>query len=181
MSLKLPWLATPLLLVCVHPTEAQQPKKVYRIGYLSPVAAATDSRRTEGLRLALREFGYIEGQNIAIEYRYSEGKVDRAPQLAADLVRLKVDVIVVAAGDRWIQAAKNASKTIPIVMMGLGRDPIEAGLIENLSHPGGNVTGITNLTTDLGAKRLELFKEAVPKLSVSQFYMIRPLRALQVR
>ena len=153
-----------LLVALCGPVEGQQATKVHRIGYLSAQDPATESARSEEIRLALREFGYIEGQNIAIEYRYSEGKVDRAPQLAADLVRLKVDVIVVAAGDRWIEAAKNASKTIPIVMMGLGRDPIEAGLIENLSHPGGNVTGITNLTTDLGAKRLELFKEAVPKL-----------------
>ena len=164
MSLKLAWLATPLLLVCVHPTEAQQPKKVYRIGYLSPVAAATDSRRTEGLRLALRELGYIEDQNIAIVYRYAEGKVDRFPELAAELVRLKVDIIV-AAGDRGIEAAKKATKTVPIVMVSSGIDPVEAGYIESLAHPGGNVTGSTNLGTELGGKRLELLKEAVPKLA----------------
>ena len=116
-------------------------------------------------RLALRELGYIEGQNIAIEYRYAEGKLDRAPELAAELVRLKVDIIVVAGGDTWIRAAKNATKTIPIVMVGAGVDPVEAGLVESLARPGGNVTGVTNLTRELGGKRLELFKEAVPKVA----------------
>ncbi len=152
------------LVGCGAIVEAQQPKKVPRLGYLSAIEPAGESTRSEAIRLALRELGYVEGQNIAIEYRYSEGKVDWAPQLAADLVRLKVDVIVIAAGDRWIQAAKNATKTIPIVMVGVGRDPVEAGLIESLSHPGGNVTGLTGLAAELGAKRLELFKEAVPKL-----------------
>ena len=145
--------------------EAQQPAKVYRIGYLSPVDPATDSARAEGIRLALREVGYIEGQNIASEYRYAEGKVDRAPELAAELVRLKVDIIVVASGDHWIRAAKNATRTIPIVMTGQGSDPVRAGHVESLARPGGNVTGLTNLTRELGGKRLELLKEAVPKLS----------------
>ena len=125
--------------------EAQQPKKVPRIGYLSSVDPASESTRSEAIRLALRELGYIEGQNIAIEYRYAEGKRDRAPELAAELVRLKVDIIVVAGGARWIQAAKNATKTIPIVMTGGGPDPVEAGFIASLARPGGNVTGITNL------------------------------------
>src|SRR5262244_4466414 len=107
--------------------EAQQPKKVPRIGYLSALDPATDSARAEGLRLALRELGYIEGQNIAIEYRFAGGKVDRASELAAELVRLKVDIIIVASGDQWIRAAKNATKTIPIVMMGQGTDPVKAG------------------------------------------------------
>ena len=100
--------------------EAQQPKKVPRIGYLSARDPASESTRSEAIRLALRELGYIEGQNIAIEYRYAEGKRDRLPELAAELVRLKVDIIVVAGGDRLIRAAKNATKTIPIVMMGAG-------------------------------------------------------------
>jgi putative tryptophan/tyrosine transport system substrate-binding protein len=145
--------------------EAQQPKKVSRIGYLSPSDAATESTRSEAIRLALRELGYIEGQNIATEYGYGEGKLDRYPELLAELVRLKVDIIVVVGGDRSIRAAKNATKTIPIVMTGGGSDPVEAGLIESLAHPGGNVTGVTNLTRELGGKRLELFKEAVPKLA----------------
>ena len=144
---------------------AQQPKKVSRLGYLSITDAATDSPRADGIRLALRELGYTEGQNIAIEYRYAEGKNDRLPELAADLVHLKVDIIVVAAGDTTIQAAKDATKTIPIVMTGQGRDPVRAGFVESFARPGGNVTGITALARELGGKRLELFKEAVPKLS----------------
>jgi putative ABC transport system substrate-binding protein len=154
-----------VLLVAAVIAEAQQPKKVPRIGYLSPVDPATDSPRAEGIRRALRELGYIEGQNIAIEYRYAEGKRDRLPELAADLVRLKVDIIIVASGDATIQAAKNATKTIPIVMAGTGSDPVRAGHVESLARPGGNVTGLTNLTRELGGKRLELLKEAVPKLS----------------
>jgi putative ABC transport system substrate-binding protein len=117
------------------------------------------------VRLALRELGYIEGQNIAIEYRYAEAKRDRYPELAAELVRLKVDIIVVAGGFIPIQAAKNATKTIPIVMAGVGGDPVKLGLVESLARPGGNVTGITTLVTDLGGKRLELLKESVPKLA----------------
>jgi len=114
--------------------------------------------------MALRELGYREGQNIAIEYRYSGGNRDRAPELVAELVRLKVDIIVVSAGDTWIEAVKNATKTIPIVMGGTGSDPVAAGFVESLARPGGNVTGLTNLTGELGGKRLELLKEAVPKV-----------------
>jgi ABC-type uncharacterized transport system substrate-binding protein len=154
-----------LFLTTASLARAQQPKKVPRIGYLSPVDPASDSVRAQGIRLALRERGYIEGQNIAIEYRYAEGRPEREPGLAAELVRLKVDIIVVAAGDVPIQAAKNATKTIPIVMTGQGSDPVRAGFVESLARPGGNVTGLTNLTRELGGKRLELLKEAVPKLS----------------
>src|SRR5215510_15152049 len=160
-----PILVAVILLTLAVVTEAQQPKIVPRIGYLSNADAATDSTRAGGIRLALRELGYIAGQNIAFEYRYAEGKVDRAPELAAELVRLKVDIIVVAAGDVTIQAAKNATKTIPIVMGGTGSDPVRAGHVESLARPGGNVTGLTRLNRELGGKRLELFKEAVPKLS----------------
>jgi len=145
--------------------EAQQATKVPRIGYLSSLDAARESTRSEAIRMALRELGYIEGQNIATEYRYLEGKRDRAPELAADLVRLKVDIIVVAAGLGTIQAAKNATKTIPIVMAGEGIDPVKAGLVESLARPSGNVTGLTYLQGELGGKRLELLKEAVPKLA----------------
>ena len=155
---------TVLFLAAVDLAAAQQPKKVPRIGYLSGQDPATESTRAEAVRLALRELGYIEGQNIAIEYRYAEGKLDRYPELAAELVRLRVDIILVAGGNPPIQAAKNATKIIPIVMMGGGSDPVEAGLVESLARPGGNVTGITNLGTELGGKRLELLKETVPKL-----------------
>jgi putative ABC transport system substrate-binding protein len=143
---------------------AQQPKKVARIGYLSAADSARESIRSEPFRLALRELGYIEGQNIAIEYRNAEGKLNRYPALAADLVRLKVDIIVTTGGSPTL-AAKNATKTIPIVMLGISADPVEAGLVESLARPGGNVTGITTLSRELGGKRLELLKEAVPKLA----------------
>jgi len=162
---------------------AQQPKKVPRIGYLSSLDAARESTRSEAIRLALRELGYIEGQNIAFEYRFVEGKLDRQPELAGELVRLKVDIIVVAGGDILIRAAKNATKTIPIVMTGPGLDPVEAGLVESLARPGGNVTGITNLTRELGGKRLELFKEAVPKVArVAVLYdPANPLSVIDVK
>jgi putative ABC transport system substrate-binding protein len=154
-----------VLLAVAVIVEAQQPKKVPRIGYLASADPARDSTRAEGIRLALRELGYIEEQNIAIEYRYAEGKIDRFPELAAELVRLKVDIIVVAGGNRLVLAAKNATNTIPIVMTGGGTNPVEAGLVEGLARPGGNVTGVTNLGGELGGKRLELLKEAVPKLA----------------
>jgi hypothetical protein len=145
------FLAT-LSLFCIHLAQAQQPKKVPRIGYLVGGDPTTESTRSKGIRLALRELGYIEGQNIATEYRYAEGKSDRQPELAAELVRLKVDIIV-AAGGGIIQAAKNATKTIPIVMAGSPNDPVEAGLVESLARPGGNVTGLTSLNRELGGKR----------------------------
>jgi putative tryptophan/tyrosine transport system substrate-binding protein len=153
------------LLALCSSVDAQQPKKVPRIGYLSAQDAARESIRAEAIRLALRDLGYIEGQNIAFEYRYAEGKTDRYPDLVAELVRLKVDIIVVAGGVRWVRPAMNATTTIPIVMSGAGIDPVEAGLVESLARPGGNVTGITNLTRELGGKRLELLKEAVPKIA----------------
>ena len=151
--------------MCGAVATAQQPTKVFRIGYLSSRDAASESTRAQAIRQALRELGYIEGQNIAFEYRYTEGKLDRAPELAAALVRLKVDIIVVAAGLGTIRAAKNATKTIPIVMTGEGVDPVKAGVVESLARPGGNVTGLTYLQGELGGKRLELLKETVPKLA----------------
>jgi putative ABC transport system substrate-binding protein len=153
-----------MLFALSYSVSAQQPKKVPRIGYLSGVDPASESARAEAIRLALHELGYIEGQNIAIEYRYAGGKLDRLPELAAELVRLKVDVIMVTGGGRSPRAAMNAGKTIPIVMAGLGVDPVEAGLVESLARPGGNVTGLSSLSRELAGKRLELLKEAVPKL-----------------
>jgi putative ABC transport system substrate-binding protein len=153
-----------VLLAVAVVAEAQQPKKVSRLGYLSNRDPASESARSEAIRLALREFGYIEGQNIAIEYRYAEAKLDRLPALAAELVRLKVDIIV-TGGEAPVRAARNATKTIPIVMMGAGVDPVKAGYVESLARPGGNITGITNLVTQLGGKRLELLKEVVPKVA----------------
>ena len=153
-----------LFVLCVS-AEAQQPKKIHRMGYLSSLSPSSESNRSEAIRIALRELGYVEGQNIAIEYRYAEGKPGRNEEIAAELVRLKVDVIVIAGADPLIRAAKNATKTIPIVMTGSGIDPVVAGHVESLARPGGNVTGITNLARELGGKRLELLREAVPKLA----------------
>src|SRR5437899_3124534 len=151
--------------MCGAVAQAQQPKKVLRLGYLSNLDSARESTRVEAIRRALRQLGYIEGQNIAIEYRYAEGKRDRLPELAAELVRLRVDIIVALGGDPLILAAKNATKTIPIIMVGAGIDPVKAVFVESLARPGGNVTGITNLSGELGGKRLELLKEAVPKVA----------------
>ncbi len=142
---------------------AQQPKKVTRIGYLSSGDLTSEFTRSEPIRLALRGFGYIDGQNIVIEYRFGEGKRDQYAELAAELVRLKVDIILVT-GAGVLEAVKNATKTIPIVMVGWGGDPVDAGIIESLARPGGNVTGITNIESKLGGKRLELLKEAVGKV-----------------
>jgi putative ABC transport system substrate-binding protein len=176
-------LVAAMLLAVAVLAEAQQPKKVPRIGYLSSQDPASESTRSEAIRLALRELDYIDGQNIAFEYRYTQGKVDRAPELAAELVSLKVDIIVVAGGDTWIRAAKNATKTIPIVMVGLGSDPVKAGFIDSLARPGGNVTGLTNLGPELAGKRLEVFKEAVPKVArVAALYdPAAPSPALEVK
>jgi putative ABC transport system substrate-binding protein len=149
---------------------AQQPKKVSRIGYLSPGYAADESARAETIRQALRVRGYIEGQNISFEYRYAEGNVSRLPDLAADLARSKVDVIL-AFTFPVVKAAKDATKSIPIVMSNVGTDPVEIGLVESLARPGGNVTGLTNIAIEISGKRLELLKEAVPKLTrVAGFY-----------
>jgi putative ABC transport system substrate-binding protein len=153
------------LMFCGAVVQAQQPQKVFRIGYLSTTDRATDSPRATAIRRALHELGYIEGKNFIFEFWYAAGKNDRQPELAAELVRLNVDLIVVAGGDPLIRAAKNATKTIPIVMTGSGSDPVTAGFVESLARPGGNVTGLTSLTTELGGKRLELLKEAVPKLA----------------
>jgi putative ABC transport system substrate-binding protein len=168
-------IATPLVIMSIFlasaPAEAQQPKKVPRLGYLAALDRASESTRAEAIRLALRERGHIEGQSIAIEYRYAEGKRERFPELAAELVRLKVDIIVAAGGDLLVRPIKNATKTIPIVMIGQGLDPVAEGLVESLARPGGNVTGLTNLGPELAGKRLDLFKEAVPKIvSVAVLY-----------
>ena len=144
------------LCVSVH---AQQPSKVSRIGFLASTGAAP----SDAFQQALRNLGYIEGKNIAFEFRASGGKSERNAYLADELVRLKVDVIV-AGGAGAIRAAKNATSTIPIVMSGVN-DPISLGFVANLAHPGGNITGVSNLSPELSGKRLELFKEVLPKAS----------------
>jgi putative ABC transport system substrate-binding protein len=145
---------------------ANQPKKHYRIGYLSATDLTTDSMRLNLFRRALREIGYAEGQDVSFEYRHASGKgQERQAALAAELVRLKVDVIMVSGGDTVIDSAMGATKTIPIILMGMGSDPVNAGFIQSLARPGGNVTGITFLSRELGGKRLELLKQAAPKLA----------------
>src|SRR6266446_9486564 len=144
--------------------EAQQPaKKVYRIGYLTGASAAAESSSVEALRQGLHDLGYVEGQTISMVYRWADGQVDQLPSLAADLVRLQVDVIV-ARGWLASQAAQRATQTIPIVMVGVGRDPVAVGLVASLARPGGNITGLINLGVELSAKRLDLLKEVVPQL-----------------
>ncbi|MGB7951959.1 MAG: ABC transporter substrate-binding protein [Candidatus Binatia bacterium] len=155
----------PMLLALCFPAPAQQPGKVYRIGYLSSGNPRSESARFKEIQLALHELGYRDGQNIAFKHRYGEGRLNRAPEHLAELVRARVDIIVVTGGEGWIRAAKNATTTIPIVMTGTGSDPIEEGLVKSLARPGGNVTGITNVTKELGGKRLEILKETVPKLT----------------
>jgi putative tryptophan/tyrosine transport system substrate-binding protein len=141
------------------PAQAQQPAKIPRIGYLTP----SISSYTEAFRQGLRDVGYVEGKNLVIEWRANDGKLDRNPALAAELVRLKVDVIV-AVGSAEIRAAKEATTAIPIVMI-RGGDPVGSGYVASLARPGGNITGLALLRPELSGKRLELLKEIVPKLS----------------
>ena len=144
--------------------EAQQPKKIPRIGYLSGAGDPSNpGPNVEAFRRGLQELGYIEGKNILVEYRYIEGKRDRVPSLVAELVQLKVDVLV-SPNLPAIRAAKQATKTIPIVMV-INWDPVAEGLIDSLARPGGNITGLSRLTRDLSGKRLELLKEVVPGIS----------------
>ena len=143
--------------------EAQQPVGIPRIGILAPLSVSSFSGRLEGLRKRLRELGYVEGENIVIEYRYAEGKPERLPELATELVQLKVDVIVTAA-NAGIIAAKKSSATIPIVF-GAATDPVGSGLVSSLARPGGNITGLSNMAPNLDGKRLELLKEAFPKVA----------------
>jgi putative ABC transport system substrate-binding protein len=142
---------------------AQQPKNIPRIGVLSAFSPTVGSPLVEAFRQGLRDFGYVEGQNIAIEYRWAEGKYDRLASLAAELVRLEVDIIVAGATPA-IQAAQQATRTIPIVMA-LSNNPVESGFVAGLARPGGNVTGLSLQSPELSGKRLELLKEAIPKLS----------------
>jgi putative tryptophan/tyrosine transport system substrate-binding protein len=143
--------------------EAQQATKIPRIGYLTNESLSATSERSEAFRRGLRELGYVEGKNIFIEWRSAEGKLDRVTTLAAELVRLKVDVIV-TVGSSVSRSAKEATSTIPIVMAQVN-DPVGDGLVASLARPGGNITGLSTLAPELSGKRLELLKEVVPKLS----------------
>ena len=152
-----------MMLLAVGVTaQAQQPARIHRIGILSPVSGSVFPARVEAFRQRLRQLGYVEGKNILIEYRYAEGKRERLPDLAAELVRLKVDIIV-TIGPSATLAAKKASGTIPIVIASAA-DPVGTGLVSSLAQPGGNITGLSLMAPDLDGKRLELLKEAFPKV-----------------
>jgi len=156
-------LVSALLLALSVPTEAQQPGKIPRVGYLRVVGVPSiPGPNVEAFRQGLKDLGYVEGKNILIEFRYADGKRDRVPSLVAELVKLKVDVIV-SGDDPAIRLAKQATKTIPIVML-INQDPVATGLIDSLARPGGNITGISRLTRELSGKRLELLTEIVPAM-----------------
>ena len=155
-------LSTMLLALC-FPAQAQQPKKIPRIGFLSGVSPSTNAARVEAFRQGLRELGYVEGKNIVIEWRYADAKLDRLSELAAELVNLKVDVIVTAAPPPT-RAAKQATVTIPIVMA-FDDDPVGSGFVASLARPGGNITGLSSLASEMSGKQVELLKEIVPNLA----------------
>ena len=150
-------------LTAASPTEAQQTNKIPRIGYIGAVSSAANLARVEAFRQGLREAGYIEGENIIIEFRYAQGKFDRLPALVAELVGLKTDVIV-TGGASVTRRVKQATDRIPIVMTN-DNDPVGNGFVTSLARPGGNITGLATLTADLSGKRLELLREIIPKLS----------------
>jgi putative tryptophan/tyrosine transport system substrate-binding protein len=152
-----------VLLAMPRVTEAQQSGKVWRIGFLGVATADLYERQVEGLRRGLRERGYIEGRNVTIEFRWAEGRYDRLPALAAEIVRLNVDVII-THGTLGTRACKQATSTIPIVMA-IVANPVEAGLVASLSRPGGNVTGSSFLYGEVNAKRVDLLKAAIPSLA----------------
>ena len=151
-----------ILGLCVS-AEAQQSGKVSRIGFLAGASASFNSAQIKVFLQGLRELGYVEGKNIVIEYRYADGNLDQLPDLVADLVRLKVDLIVTNSSP-GVLAAKKATRTVPIVFVSIG-DPVGSGHVDSLARPGGNVTGLTTLGPGLAGKRLELLKEAFPKVS----------------
>jgi putative tryptophan/tyrosine transport system substrate-binding protein len=155
-------LSTMLLVLCSS-AQAQQIGKVARIGYLVAASPSSNAARIEPFRQGLRELGYVEGKNIVIEWRYAEGKLDRLPAFAAELVRLKVDVIV-TSGPTVTRAVKEATNTIPIVMA-FDNDPVGSGVVASLARPGGNITGLSILAPEISGKQLELLKEIVPRLS----------------
>src|SRR5262245_42045608 len=164
MNKRLVWIVTLLFLAAGTFAEAQQTKKVPCIGFLAVSGdPKTPGPWVEAFRHGLRDVGYVEGKSILVEYRYVEGKLDRIPSLVAELMQLKVDVLVLVALSA-IRAAKQSTKTIPIVMVATV-DPVATGLVDSLAHPGGNITGLTRLTRDSSGKRLELLKEVVPGAS----------------
>ncbi|HEU4340589.1 MAG TPA: ABC transporter substrate-binding protein [Candidatus Binatia bacterium] len=152
-----------MLFAPCYSASAQQSTKVPRIGYLSGSSLSALAARTEAFRQGLSDLGYVEGKNVIIEYRYAEGKFDRLPALAAELVRLKVDVIV-TGGPQSTRPAKQATVTIPVVMT-FDNDPVGSGFVASLARPGGNITGLSSLSPEMSGKQLELLKEVIPRLS----------------
>src|SRR6185312_16421027 len=161
------WALVTQILICItlstfwRPAEAQHPEKVPRIAFLG--VSSYEAAVVDAFRQGLHEFGYTEGKNIVVEYRWAEGKYDRLPDIAAELVRLNVDVMITQS-DATTRAAKQLTSTIPIIFVSLG-DAVATGLVASLSRPGGNITGISNLSPELSGKRLELLREAFPKVS----------------
>ena len=163
MGSKILWIVSCVLFLGLSAAEAQQPKKIPRVGYLAAASPSADAPRLEAFRQGLRELGYVEGQNIIVDYRYEDREFERLSNLAAELIRLQIDVLVTVTTNAAL-AAKKATTTIPIVFLGV-TDPIAAGLVESLARPGGNSTGITNMAAILTGKRLEFLKEILPKTS----------------
>ncbi|HEX6827024.1 MAG TPA: ABC transporter substrate-binding protein [Nitrospiraceae bacterium] len=177
-----------LLFALCGSVDAQQTGKIFRIGFLDPSNASSITGLLEAFRQELRKLGWIEGKDFTIEYRFGENKPGRLPELAAELVRLKVDLIV-TTGDGPTFGAKKATTTIPIVMT-TSSDPVAQGLVASLARPGGNVTGLSSLAAELNTKRLEILKDAVPKLTrvgllqapgvtVSSFFSMRQNRGMK--
>lgn len=157
------WLLPAIVFTCFHSAQAQQPANIARIAFLSSASRPSISARIEGFQQGLRELGYVEGKNIVIEYRYADGNPDRLSELAAEIERLKVNVII-TTGPTTTRSAKEATNTIPIVMA-QDSDPVGNGFVGSLARPGGNITGLSTVTPEINGKRLELLKEIVPRLS----------------
>jgi putative ABC transport system substrate-binding protein len=157
------WLLTAILLTIVSLAQAQQPTKLPRIGFLIATSPAAIESRLHAFRTGLQELGYFEGKNIVIEYRSAAGEIDRLPDLAAQLIALKVDIIF-STGPQSTRAAKKATSTIPIIM-GFDNDPVGNGFVTSLAHPGGNITGLSTLAPEISGKQLKLLKEIVPRLT----------------
>ncbi len=153
------------LLIAALSAEAQQAKKIHRIGYLSRRWTESAKHQIAAFKQGMRELGFVEGQNYVIEYRNAKGEKERLPEVAAEMVRLQVDVILTSPSPPMIRAAQRATRTIPIVIPVINIDPVEAGFVVSLARPGGNITGMTSIELELHPKRLELLKETFPQIS----------------
>jgi ABC-type uncharacterized transport system substrate-binding protein len=165
------WLLATVILICTPAADAQPSGKIFRVGYLDASTASGSAVLVDAFRQALSKLGWIEGKNITIEFRFAEQNLERLPELAAELVRLKIDIVVAAGNPAALAAAKKIN-TIPLVMAGIA-DPVDSGLVASLARPGGNVTGLSSLSPELNTKRLEVLKDAIPKL-VRVAYLLTP-------